>query len=60
MQKISIEQHSAAGLVWLVGWLFTLGFLRLAFWAGVAAIFIWPYDLGVFFSSIHSGAVPPH
>lgn len=35
-------------MVWLGGWLFTLGFLHLTFWKGVLAIVVWPYYLGVF------------
>ena len=53
MQRIKIEQQSAAGLLWLMGWLFTIGFLHLSFWSGVFAIVLWPYDLGVFFSAAH-------
>jgi len=53
MEKIRIEQHSSIGLIWVAGWLFTLGYLGLAFWKGVLAIFIWPYYLGVTF------ALPP-
>jgi len=37
------------GPVWAIGWLFTIGFLHLAFWKGVLAIVLWPYYLGVFF-----------
>ncbi|HUO75734.1 MAG TPA: hypothetical protein VMU12_02370 [Candidatus Paceibacterota bacterium] len=36
--------------LWAVGWLFTIGFLKLAFWKGVLAIVVWPYFLGVFFA----------
>jgi len=52
MEKIRIEQHSSVGLVWVAGWLFTLGYLQLAFWKGVLAIFIWPYYLGTAFTSL--------
>jgi hypothetical protein len=39
-----------AGPVWFGGWLFTLGFLKIAFfWKGALAFFLWPYYLGVFF-----------
>ena len=38
------------GGLWAVGWLFTIGFLKLTFWKGVLAIVIWPYLLGVFFT----------
>ena len=50
MEKIRIEQHSSIGLAWFGGWLFTLGYLQLAFWKGVLAIIIWPYYLGTFFT----------
>ncbi len=33
--------------LWMMGWLFTIGFLHLSFWKGVLAIIIWPYYLGV-------------
>jgi len=35
--------------IWLVGWLFTIGYLKLAFWKGVLALIVWPYYLGVHF-----------
>ena len=44
--KIKIEQHSAAGMVWFAAWLFSVGFLHLSFWKGVLAIVLWPYYLG--------------
>jgi len=51
-QKIRIEQHSIAGIVWIGSWLFTIGFLHLTFWRGVLAIVLWPYYLGVHFSAL--------
>jgi uncharacterized membrane protein len=50
MERIKIEQHSFSGIIWAAGWLFTIGFLNLAFWKGVLAIVLWPYYLGVTFS----------
>lgn len=47
MEKIKIEQHSASGLLWFIGWLFTIGFVPLTFWRGVLALVIWPYYMGV-------------
>jgi hypothetical protein len=44
--RIRIEQHSGAGLLWLGAWLFTIGFLHLGFWQGVLALLVWPYYLG--------------
>jgi hypothetical protein len=46
-ERIRIEQHSATGLVWFAGWLFTIGFLHLAFWKGLLGLVVWPYYLGV-------------
>ena len=51
MEKIRIEQHSSIGLIWIAGWLFTIGYLKLAFWDGLLALIIWPYDLGAHFAS---------
>lgn len=51
-QRIRIEQHSFGGMLWLGGWLFTLGFLHLGFSKGLLAILLWPYYLGVTFGSM--------
>lgn len=47
MEKIKIENHTFSGGVWVVGWLFTIGYVGLSFWQGVLAVIIWPYYLGV-------------
>jgi hypothetical protein len=47
VEKIRIEQHSFAGGIWFLGWLFTLGLLHLSFWKAFVAIVVWPYYLGV-------------
>jgi hypothetical protein len=52
MERIKIEQHSFMGILWCGAWLFTIGFLHLSFWKGVLAIILWPYYLGVTFSSL--------
>jgi len=45
-ERIKIEQHTSHGLLWLAGWLFTIGYLQLNFWNGLSALFIWPYFIG--------------
>ena len=47
-----ITEHSSNGLgiLWIIGWIFTIGYLKLNFWRGVLAIIIWPYYLGISFS----------
>lgn len=46
MDKVRIEQHGGLGMLWVIGWLFSIGFLHLSFWPGVLAIILWPYYLG--------------
>jgi uncharacterized membrane protein len=52
MEKIRIEQHSFVGSLWFAAWLFTIGLVHLGFWKGLLAILLWPYYLGVAFSSL--------
>jgi hypothetical protein len=52
MEKIRIEQQSSMGILWVAGWLFTIGFLHLTVWKGVLAIVLWPYYLGAALSSL--------
>ncbi len=51
MEKIKIEQHSFTGSLWVIGWLFSIGFLHLTFWKGMLAIVVWPYYLGAMLNS---------
>lgn len=57
-QRIRIEQHSGLGLLWLAGWLFTIGYLDLSFWRGVLALVIWPYFLGADLAAPGDSAMP--
>ena len=50
--KVRIEQHSVGGMLWIAGWLFTIGFLHLPFLKGVLALVLWPYYLGVLFTGL--------
>jgi uncharacterized membrane protein len=52
MEKIKITQHSSMGILWVIGWLFTLGLLHLTFWKGVLALILWPYYLGIALSGL--------
>lgn len=45
-KAIKIEQHSGLGMIWFIGWLFSIGFLKLGFWKGLLALFVWPYFIG--------------
>jgi hypothetical protein len=54
VERIRIEQHSVGGLLWIAGWLYTVGFLKLTFWNGLLALLIWPYYVGVWVSTLLS------
>ena len=47
MGNIIIDRSNGLGTLWVMGWLFTIGYLRLSFWKGVLAAFVWPYYLGM-------------
>ncbi len=40
----------ALGPIWVIGWLFTIGYLHLGLAKGLFAIILWPYYLGVTFA----------
>jgi len=52
MEKVKIDNSGFGGILWIIGWLFTIGFLKLTFWKAVLAIIIWPYFIGVALSWI--------
>lgn len=45
-----IEIAGIMGPVWFMGWLFTIGFLKLTFFKGLLALILWPYYIGDFLS----------
>lgn len=45
--RIRVRHYTASGGLWFSGWLFTVGFVHLAFGQTVLALIIWPYYLGV-------------
>jgi hypothetical protein len=53
MEKVKIVQNGITGMAWIAGWLFTIGYLKLAFWPGALALLIWPYKIGVALSALH-------
>ena len=36
-----------AGVVWFIGWLFTIGFANLVWWKIILGIVVWPYFLAL-------------
>ncbi len=45
MNNIIVHQDTF-GSLWVIGWLFTIGYLKLSFWKGVLGLFIWPCFIG--------------
>lgn len=35
------------GIIWFIGWLFTLAFAQLVWWQAILALVVWPYYLGL-------------
>ncbi len=35
------------GIIWFIGWLFTIGYAQLIWWKIIVGLIIWPYFLGV-------------
>jgi uncharacterized membrane protein len=35
------------GVIWFIGWLFTIGYVQLVWWKIILGIVVWPYFLGV-------------
>lgn len=52
MQEIKVH-GGLGGAVWFIGWLFTIGYLKLATGPAILAIVLWPYDIGVALSALH-------
>ena len=48
MSKNNMYQGSLATFFWFGGWLFTLGFVQLAWWQAILGLAVWPYYLAVF------------
>ena len=34
------------GVIWFIGWLFTIGYVQLAWWKIILGIVVWPWFLG--------------
>ena len=35
------------GIVWFIGWLFTIAFAKLIWWQALLGLVFWPYYLGL-------------
>lgn len=37
---------ASAGVIWFIGWLFTISFAELVWWKIILGIVVWPFFLG--------------
>lgn len=44
-QKVHVD--TGMGVLWFIGWMFTIAYVKLGFWSAVLGLIIWPYYLGV-------------
>jgi hypothetical protein len=44
--KPSVRVDTGFGIIWFIGWMFTLAFAKLSFGKAILALLIWPYHLG--------------
>jgi len=44
--KGKMEVAGIMGPIWVMGWLFTVGYVHLGFGKAILAFFLWPYYLG--------------
>ncbi len=38
---------AGGGVIWFIGWLFTIGFAQLVWWKIILGIVVWPYYLAL-------------
>jgi hypothetical protein len=38
--------RSGLGIIWFIGWLFTIGYVGLVWWKVILGIVLWPFYLG--------------
>ena len=46
-KPIQVEVSGLVGIIWFIGYLFTLAFAQLVWWQALLGIIIWPYYLGI-------------
>lgn len=47
MSDVNVNSDSVGFTVWMIGWLFTIGYLELSFGSAVFAFIAWPALIGL-------------
>jgi hypothetical protein len=45
-KRIANASGAIAGVIWFIGWLFTIGFAHLVWWKIIVGVVVWPLFLG--------------
>ena len=45
-KRMANTSGAVAGVIWFIGWLFTIGFAQLVWWKIILGIVVWPLFLG--------------
>ena len=45
-KRIGNASSAVAGVIWFIGWLFTIGFAQLIWWKIILGVVVWPIFLG--------------
>jgi hypothetical protein len=43
----AIRVDTGMGIIWFIGWLFTIAFAQLVWWQAILGLILWPYYLGL-------------
>ena len=46
MSKLGASSGISGGVIWFIGWLFTIAFAQLVWWKIIVGIVVWPFFLG--------------
>ena len=46
-QSIYVNTTGSLGILWIIGWLFTISFAKLVWWKALLGLLLWPYFLGL-------------
>lgn len=48
-----VRAGSGAGILWVIGWMFTIAFAQLMWWQALLGLVVWPYYLGLAALALH-------
>jgi hypothetical protein len=46
-QQQPVRVDAGMGIIWFIGWMFTIAFAHLSLWTAILGLLLWPYYLGV-------------